>query len=61
MIRLGGASFKLEQIIINFKFCHIVARLIVDIGFVKLAMAGKAQARRMSKDIKDKLARGQVR
>jgi len=38
------------------QFCLIVARLVVDIGFVNLQTAGAARACRMPPDIRKKLA-----
>ena len=37
LLRLGGASLKLQQRIINRENRHILARLVVEIGFVALA------------------------
>jgi acyl-CoA thioester hydrolase len=37
LLRLGGASLKLCQNITNIEDGHILARLIVDIGFVRLS------------------------
>ena len=56
LVKMGGASVKLRQIITNMQFCHIVARLVVDIGFVTLQRAGMARACRMPQDVRDKLA-----
>ena len=56
LVKTGGASVKLRQIITNMQFCHIVARLVVDIGFVTLQQAGVARACRMPQDVRDKLA-----
>ena len=58
VMKTGGASVKLRQIITNMQSCHIVARLVVDIGFVNLQSAGVARACRMPKDIRNKLAGG---
>jgi len=60
MVKIGGASMKLQQTITNVQFRHIVARLIVDIGVVNLHIAGQARACRMPEDIKDKLAHAQA-
>jgi acyl-CoA thioester hydrolase len=56
VVKNGGASVTLQQIITNVQYCHIVARLVVDIGFVDIQTAGVARARRMPPDIRDKLA-----
>jgi len=57
MEKLGGASIKLQQTIRNLQPCHIVARLVVDIGFVNLQMTGRARACRMPPELRQKLAR----
>jgi len=56
VVKIGGARVTLRQTITNMQFCHIVARLVVDIGFVKLQRAGAARASRMPLDIRKKLA-----
>ena len=56
--KVGGASVKLRQTITNTQSCLIVARLVVDIGFVNLQMAGAASAARMPPHIRDKLIGG---
>ena len=58
VMETGGASVKLRQTITNMQSCHIVARLIVDIGFVNLQLAGVARACSMPQDIRNKLAGG---
>ena len=58
VMKTGGASVKLQQTITNMQTCHIVARLVVDIGFVNLQSAGVARACRMPQYIRDKLAGG---
>jgi acyl-CoA thioester hydrolase len=58
VLKTGGASVKLRQTITNMQSCHIVARLVVDIGFVNLQSAGVARACCMPKDIRNKLAAG---
>jgi len=55
VIKNGGASLRLRQIITNIQDCHIVARLVVDIGFVNMKMTGTARACRMPKIIRDRL------
>ena len=55
VMEIGGASVKLRQTIINMHSCHIVARLVVDIGFVKLEVKGATRACRMPRYIRDKL------
>ena len=56
VMETGGASVKLRQTITNMQSCHIVARLVVEIGFVNLQSAGAARACRMPQDIRNKLA-----
>ena len=56
LVKTGGASVKLQQTIRNMQFCHIVARLVVDIGFVDLQRAGMARPCRMPQNIRNKLA-----
>ena len=56
VVKIGGARAKLQQTITNVQFCLIVARLVVDIGFVNLRLAGVARACRMPLDIRNKLA-----
>ena len=58
VMKTGGASVKLRQTITNMQSCHIVARLVVDIGFVNLQSAGVTRACRMPQDIRNKLAGG---
>ena len=54
--KISGARFTLRQNITNLQFCLIVARLVVEIGFVNLQSAGVARACRMPPDILKKLA-----
>ena len=56
VVKIGGARVTLRQTITNIQFCLIVARLVVDIGFVKLQMGGAARACRIPLDIRKKLA-----
>ena len=56
VVKIGGAQITLRQTITNMQFCLIVARLVVDIGFVNLKRAGSARACRMPLDIRKKLA-----
>ena len=56
VVKIGGARVTLRQTITNMQFCLIVARLVVDIGFVNLQRAGPARACRMPLDIRKKLA-----
>ncbi len=53
--KIGGARVTLRQTITNVQFCLIVARLVVEIGFVNLQSAGTARACRMPLDIRKKL------
>ena len=54
--KIGGARIILRQTITNVQFCLIVARLVVEIGFVNFQSAGVARACRMPSDILKKLA-----
>ena len=54
--KIGGARVILRQTITNVQFCLIVARLVVEIGFVNFNTTGVARARRMPPDIRKKLA-----
>ena len=56
VIKIGGARVTLRQTIKNVQFCLIVARLVVEIGFVNLQRVGEARACRMPLDIRKKLA-----
>ena len=56
VVKIGGARVTLRQTVTNISFCHIVARLVVDIGFVKLKRAGTARPCRMPPDISKRLA-----
>ena len=60
VVKIAGARITLRQTITNMQFCLIVARLVVDIGFVNLKRAGAARACRMPPDIREKLAGWQV-
>ena len=55
-VKIGGARVTLQQTITNMHFCLIVARLVVDIGFVKLQREAAARAYRIPLDIRKKLA-----
>ena len=55
LVKTGGASIKLRQTITNTQSCHIVARLVVDIGFVKFEVKGATKACRMPQYIRDRL------
>ena len=56
VVKIGGARVTLGQTITNMQICHIVARLVVDIGFVNLETVSTARACRMPRDIRKKLA-----
>ena len=56
VVKVGGARVMLRQTITNMQYCHIVARLVVDIGFVNLQVAGAVRACRMPPEIRKKLA-----
>ena len=53
--KIGAARVTLRQTITNVQFCLIVARLVVEIGFVNLQTSGAARASRMPPDIRKKL------
>ena len=55
LVKMGGASFKLQQIINNNENGHIVARLFVDIVFVRFDENLKTRPERISKAIRNKL------
>jgi acyl-CoA thioesterase FadM len=54
LLRLGGASLKLQQKIINRENRHILARLIVDIGLVALASGARPKICRLPAAVKAK-------
>ena len=56
VVKIGGARVTLRQTVTNIQFCHIVARLVVDIGFVNLQRGSTARVCRMPPDIRKKLA-----
>ena len=56
LLRLGGASLKLQQKIINRENRHILARLIVDIGFVALAYRERPKICRLPAAVKAKFS-----
>ena len=56
VVKIGGARVRLRQTITKMQVCHIVARLVVDIGFVNLQRTGVARACRMPLDVRKKLA-----
>ena len=53
--KISGARFTLRQNITNLQFCLIVARLVVEIGFVNFQRTDAARACRMPLDIRKKL------
>ena len=55
LIKMGGASFKLQQIINNNAHRHIVARLFVNIVFVTFDENRKTKPEKISKAIRNKL------
>jgi acyl-CoA thioester hydrolase len=55
LVKMGVASFKLQQIINNNANGHIVARLFVDIVFVRFDENRKTRPERISKAIRNKL------
>ena len=56
LLRLGGASLKLQQKIINRQNRHILARLIVDIGLATLANGARPKICRLPKVVKAKFS-----
>jgi acyl-CoA thioester hydrolase len=56
LLRLGGASLKLQQKIINCENRHILARLIVDIGLVELAVGARPKICRLPAAVKAKFS-----
>jgi acyl-CoA thioester hydrolase len=56
LLRLGGASLKLQQKIINRENRHILARLIVDIGLVALADGARPKICRLPAAVKAKFS-----
>ena len=56
VVKIGGARITLRQTITNMQLCLIVARLVIDIGFVNLQGAGAARACPLPLDICKKLA-----
>ena len=56
LLRLGGASLKLQQKIINRENRHILARLIVDIGFVSLKGGARPKICRLPAAVKAKFS-----
>ena len=56
LLRLGGASLKLQQKIINRENRHILARLIVDIGLVTLTDGERLKICRLPAAVKAKFS-----
>ncbi len=56
LARLGGASLKLQQNLMNRDNGHILARLIVDIALVKLTKGKRSKICRLPEAIKTKLS-----
>ena len=56
LLRLGGASLKLQQKIINRENRHILARLVVDIGLVALADGARPKICRLPAAVKAKFS-----
>ena len=55
LVKMGAASFKLQQIVNNNANGHIVARLFVDIVFVTFDENRKTRPEKISKAIRNKL------
>ena len=56
LLRLGGASLKLQQKIINRENRHILARLVVDIGLVALVDGARPKICRLPAAVKTKFS-----
>ena len=56
LLRLGGASLKLQQKIINRENRHILARLVVDIGLVELVDGAQPKIYRLPEAVKAKFS-----
>ncbi|MEK9760031.1 MAG: YbgC/FadM family acyl-CoA thioesterase [Candidatus Puniceispirillum sp.] len=56
LLRLGGASLKLQQTVKNIETGHILARLFVDIGFAMLRHQTAPRACRLPAKVKSSLA-----
>lgn len=56
MLKIGGASLKIEQTVINHENGHILARLLVDIVCVRFDDKGGARPQRVPDTIRQKLA-----
>ena len=56
LLRLGGASLKLQQKIINRENGHILALLFIDLGFVEFEDGSSAKIRRLPTAIKTKFS-----
>ena len=56
LLRLGGASLKLQQKIINRENRHILARLVVDIGLVEFRNGNPPKICRLPAEIKTKFS-----
>ena len=56
LLRLGGASLKLQQKMINRENCHILARLVVDIGLGALANGVRPRICRLPAAVKAKFS-----
>ncbi|MEL0043016.1 MAG: hypothetical protein VW828_06590, partial [Candidatus Puniceispirillum sp.] len=56
LLRLGGASVKLQQTVKNIETGHILARLFVDIGFAILRHQTAPRACRLPAAVRSSLA-----
>ena len=56
LLRFGGASLKLQQKIMKYENGHILARLVVDIGFVKFESEKPLKVYRFPASIKTKFS-----
>ena len=55
LVKMGGASMKIEQTVINHQNGHILARLFVDIVAVRFDGKGNARPQRVPADVREKL------
>ena len=56
LLRLGGASLKLQQNIMNRENGHILALLVIDLGLVEFTEGNKAKTCRLPTTIKNKFS-----
>ena len=56
LLRLGGASLRLQQNIMNRENGHILALLVIDLGFVEFRTGSPAKICRLPTTIKTKFS-----